>query len=369
MVNRDRIIEKFVEYVKISSESRNEIKFQEKLINELKELGFDVFLDESIKVKSGSNASNIIARYTHDESDDYIMLSAHMDAVTPGNNIKPIVEGDIIRSDASTILGGDDKGGVLAIMEGVRSLKENKLLMHNIEIVFTICEEVGLLGSKYLNYDIIKSKKAIVFDSSGEPGSIIVTGPGQNKIDFRVIGKTAHAGICPEEGISAIQIASEAICNMNLLRIDEETTANIGMISGGSATNIVCDHVIVNCEARSISIEKLEIQTKNMVEAMEKACSKYGGKLECEVTRSYNPLKVDIESELIKEVSKAMEIVDMKPVLKTSGGGSDTNNYFENGIEAINLAVGMTNVHTKDECIKISDLVKMTELIIELIKK
>lgn len=369
MVNQDRIIEKFIEYVKVSSESRDEIRFQELLLAELKDMGFEIFLDESIKEKSGSNASNIIARYTNDPSEDYIMLSAHMDTVTPGNDIKPVIEGDYIKSDGSTILGGDDKGGIITIMEAVRTLKEHKLLMHNIEIVFTICEEVGLLGSKYLDYEIIKSKKAIVLDSSGQPGNIIVKGPGQNKIDFKITGKTAHAGICPEEGISAIQIASEAISNMNLLRIDEETTANIGKISGGSATNIVCDSVVVNCEARSLSLDKLQEQTDHMVEEMKKACEKFGGKLDFEVTRSYNPLVVDENSELVKEVSKAMEQLDISPLLKASGGGSDTNNYFENGIEAINLAVGMTNVHTKDECIKISDLVKMTELIIELIKK
>lgn len=289
-----------------------------------------------------------------------------MDTVKPGVKIKPIIKDGVIYSSGDTILGSDDKTGINSILEAIRIIKENNLSHGPIEVVFTICEESGMGGSKNLEYDKIKSKKAFVFDSSGEVGKIIIQAPAQDKIKVKVIGKSSHAGVAPEEGISAIQVASEAVAHMKLLRIDQETTANIGIINGGKATNIVCPQVEIVAEARSLNNEKLRSQSNHMVDCLKKAAEKYGAKLEYEVNNMYKAFKIEKDDGLVKMVENVCDKLGIKSNPSSTGGGSDANIYNYNGIKTVNLGTGMTKVHTLEEHITIQSLIDITNVALEL---
>jgi tripeptide aminopeptidase len=232
MVNRERVVEEFLELVQISSHSGKEGTIARVLTKKLEALGLEVYTDDAGK-RTGGETGNIIAKLKGTTGGAAILFCCHMDTVTPGKGVKPVIKDGIIYSDGTTILGGDNKGGIAAVLEGIRSLKEGNTPHGDVEVVFSIWEEGGLLGAKNLDYGKLKAKYGFVLDSGGSPGEIITVGPSQDQIKAKIHGRSAHAGVAPEEGISAIMIAARAIDNMKLLRIDEETTANIGVIRGG----------------------------------------------------------------------------------------------------------------------------------------
>ncbi|GAA0116798.1 M20/M25/M40 family metallo-hydrolase [Clostridium senegalense] len=367
MVNKERILNEFLKYVQIDSETKNEKEFANFILNELKDLGLEVEMDDAGS-KVGSNAGNVIAKLSGTKKVQPILFSCHMDTVSPGNGIKPIIKDDVIYSDGTTILGGDNKAGIAAIVEALRVIKENNIEHGPLEIVFSIFEEGGLFGSKNLDYSKLDSKIAFVLDSGGEPGQIIVKGPAQDAITVTVKGIPAHAGVCPEEGVSAIQVAAHAISNMKLLRIDEETTANIGKIVADGPNNIVSPIVEIKAEARSLNKEKLDAQTNHMRKCFEDAGKKFGAEIEFEATRMYQPFNVS-ESENVVEIAKtACKNLNLPMVLQGTGGGSDTNVLNANGLKAVNLGIGERKAHTLEEHLHIKDLVSASKLVLEIIK-
>ncbi|MTI69644.1 MAG: M20/M25/M40 family metallo-hydrolase [Firmicutes bacterium] len=367
MVNRERIVDEFKKYVQIDSPTKNEKEFSQFITKELEGLGFEVYIDNAGK-KVGSNTGNVIAKLKGTKDREPILFSCHMDTVSPSVGIKPVIKNDIIYSDGTTVLGADDKAGIAAVIEALKILKEKDIEHGPIEIVFSIYEEGGLFGAKNLEYSKLESKKAFVLDSGGDPGQIIIKGPAQDKINVKVKGRSAHAGVAPEEGISSINVAANAISRMDLLRIDEETTANIGTIKGGKATNIVTPEVSIKAEARSLSNEKLDKQTAHMVKCFEDAAKEFGAEVEIETTRMYGAFTVDESDEIVEIVKKACQKVDIKPFTDSTGGGSDTNILNGNGIKAINLGIGERKPHTLEEHIYIKDLVNISKLVLEIIK-
>src|ERR1041384_1959144 len=276
MINQERIKNLLLELVQIDSISRKERDVAERIKMYCEEMGADVEIDDA-GAKVGGNSGNVIARFAGTMPDaEPIMMSAHMDTVVPGEGVKPIVEGDIIRSDGTTVLGGDDKSGCAVIIETIRCLQEQNIPHPPIEAIFSICEEVGLLGAKHVDTSRLRARYGLVFDSD-DPGFLFTKGPSANHFEFRIYGLESHAGVAPEDGISAIKIAAEAIANMKLFRIDEETPANIGVIRGGEATNIITNFVLLKGEARSLDDGKLEAQTAHMIKCLEDAAAKYEG--------------------------------------------------------------------------------------------
>lgn len=365
-MNRERVINTFFDLVKIDSETGNEKDVADYLEPILKDLGFSVVYDDA-NSKFPSNTGNLIAKRGNTQLADALMLSCHMDTVTPGVGIEPaIVDGRIV-SKGDTILGSDDKSGIAAIVEALRYFDETNQQTIPLEIVFCIAEEGGLNGSRYLDYSLIDAKQAVVLDSTGKPGDVIIKGPGQDQIDVTVIGKPAHAGVSPEQGISAIQVASLAINRMQLLRIDEDTTANIGTIHGGQATNIVCPQVIIKAEARSLNADKLKQQTAHMVSCFEQAANELGAAIDITVSRAYDAFMIDENLTIVRRVQSAFKELGIAAQLKGTGGGSDANNYNAHGIKAVNIATGMTNVHTLDEYIEIADLTRTVDFLKTLI--
>lgn len=365
-MNIDRLTSQFMDYVRISSPSYKEGTFAKVLEKDLKEIGFEVITDNAFE-KAGSDTGNLIGYLKGNKDVEPIMFCAHMDTVTPCENIEPIIEDGIIKSKGNTILSADDKAGIVSILEGIRYIKANNIPHGDIEVVFTICEEVGLYGSKYLDYSKIKSKMAFVLDTGGEVGGVVVQGPAQAQIHAKFHGKSSHAGGSPEKGISAIQVAARAIDNMNLLRIDEETTANVGTIKGGSATNIVADYAEAEFEARSLDDEKLKKQIKHMAYTMSKAANDFNAKVEIEVENAYPTFLVEENDPILKLVQKSMESINLPYEPCSTGGGADSNIFNGKGITAVTLAIGMYDVHTLNEYISIDDLVKTSRLVASII--
>lgn len=367
MINKERLVKNFLEHIQIDSETSSEKEYADFLIKKLEDLGGIITRDQAGE-KAGSNTNNIIAKFKGKKSARGLILCAHMDTVTPGLGIKPVIEDGIIRSEGETILGGDDKAGIAAILEIIENLKENKIDHTDLEVIFTISEEGGLKGSRYLDYDLVDSKIALILDSGGAPGTIITKAPAQDQIKVVIKGKSSHAGVSPEEGISAIQIAAKAINDMQLLRIDQETTANIGIIKGGNATNIVCPEVIIDAEARSLSLEKLDKQTNHMVACFRNAIDEFGAEGDITVNRPYSSFVIDDDDELVKILKSAAQAIDLEPRTVSTGGGSDTNNFNVKGIKAVNIAIGMNKPHTLEENLNVEDFIKSTEFIYEAVK-
>lgn len=292
-----------------------------------------------------------------------------MDTVVPGNGINPMIKDGYITSDGTTILGADDKAGLAAILEAIRIVQENAIPHGDVQFVITAGEESGLAGARALDPSLLKAKYGYALDSNGDVGDIIVSAPTQAKIFATIKGKTAHAGLAPEKGVSAITIAAKAIANMPHGRIDEETTANIGRFEGGQQTNIVCDHVEVVAEARSLVKEKMEAQVAKMKEAFETTAEKYGGHAEVSVQIMYPAFKQEAGDTVVEVAKRAAQSIGLKSNLLKSGGGSDANIISGFGIPTVNLAVGYEEIHTTNERIAIDDLVKVAQLTTAIIRE
>ena len=365
MINKERLLSTFLDYVQIDSESTHEGAIAARVAEDLRAIGCEVYVDQSGE-KTGSDTGNLYCTLPGNTSGEPILFSAHMDTVVPGVGVKPVIEDGVIRSSGDTVLGGDDKSGIAAIVEALRTIVEQNLPHPTIEALFTVCEEVGLRGSQHMDYSRITAKKAAVLDSSGDAGKIIVAAPGQYKLNAAVIGRRAHAGVAPEEGISAIQVLAEAISNMKLLRIDEETTANIGAISASYATNIVPERAELVGECRSRRDDKLEAQGKHMMDCLQAACDKFGATLEGGLTKAYSAYSFGPEDPFVQEVSAACKKAGLEPCLAASGGGSDANNMNLNGIKALVLGTGMAKVHTTNEEITVKNLEDTAALVLAL---
>ncbi len=357
MINRDRLVSTFLELVRIDSPSGQEEEIARHLTAELRSLGLTVERDTT---------GNIIARLA--EEGQPILLNAHMDTVQPGRGVKPVIEDGVIKSDGSTILGADDKSGVAVILEVLRVLVEQDLAHPPLEVALTVSEEKGLKGAKGLDLTRLRAQEGIVLDSGGEIGTIVISAPSQDKIRAVVHGKAAHAGVAPEKGINAILVAAEAIAAMPLGRIDEETTANLGRIQGGTATNIVPDQAEIEGEARSRDERKLEAQVQAMTEALKKAANRHGATVEIDVQRSYSTFKLSEEDGIVRRAVAAARTLGLTPALVPSGGGSDANIFNAAGITTINISAGMEKVHTKEEQVAVADMVKCAEFLLAILE-
>lgn len=366
MINRQRMVEEFLELVRIDSLTFKEKEMADCLKAKLNDLGLSVEEDDTGN-KIGGNSGNLICKVEGNKNVPAVLLMAHMDTVTPGIGKKPVVDGKYIRSDGSTVLGGDDVAGIECILEAIRVLKEDNISHGDIFVVFTVAEEGGLWGAKNLDVSKIKAKYAFVMDDGGTIGHVAVTAPAQNKIDIVITGKAAHAGMEPEKGISAIQIASEAISGMKLGRIDAETTANVGIISGGQATNIICDKVEIEAEARSRNMKKLEMQTEHMKECFYNVAQKFGGKVVFKSELLYPSFSISENEDIIKILREASNKVGIELLTEATGGGSDTNIINSKGIKAVDISVGMDKVHSVEEQICIDDMEKAAELLVSII--
>ncbi|HJV31392.1 MAG TPA: M20/M25/M40 family metallo-hydrolase [Bacillales bacterium] len=367
MINQERLLNEFLELVQIDSESKYETEIAKVLKQKFSDLGVEVFEDDSA-AKTGYGAGNLICTLAGTkEGVDPIYFTSHMDTVTPGKGVKPSIKDGYVVTDGTTILGADDKAGISVMLEAIRVIKEQNIEHGTIQFIITVGEESGLVGSKALDPSLLKAKFGYAVDSDGSVGNVVVAAPTQAKVKAVIYGKTAHAGVAPEKGVSAITIAAKAIAKMPLGRIDDETTANIGRFEGGSATNIVCDRVDILAEARSIVAEKMEEQAQKMREAFESVAEQMGGKAEVTVEVMYPGFKFGEGDHVVEIAKKAAAKIGRSCELQKSGGGSDANVIAGLNIPTVNLAVGYEEIHTTNERMPIEELNKLAEMILAII--
>lgn len=361
-----RIIQEFLKLVKIPSPSKGERQMADTLKTCLLELGFDVFEDDAAD-KIGGNAGNIIARLKGCCGQP-VLFSAHMDRVPNGDNIKPQVQGERILSDGTTILAADDVSGIAAILEGMRLLKESGEKHCDIEIAFTVCEEKLVTGSRYLPFDMLRSKIGYCLDSPGRIGRIINAAPGKAQLHIDVYGKSAHAGNAPENGVNALKVAAKIIADMDEGRIDFETTANWAIISAANVTNVVCDHTRVTGEARSRDINKLNSYIEYVKTHCDEVIKTTDATCQVTVERTYDPFVVTKEEQTVSIACDVLQKMGITPLVEAGGGGMDANRLNSMGIRTVGLATGYSKNHTLSEEIYIEDLKKSGTMVLELIR-
>jgi len=312
---------------------------------------------------------NIFADVKGDDSKaPRLLLNAHLDTVGPGEKIKPKIRYGIITSDGKTILGADNKAGVAVIIEVLKSLKEEKISHGGIQVIFTVQEEIGLLGAQAIKKNWINADIGYVLDG-GDVDTLYNKAPTQYNLTAEVIGRAAHAGVHPENGINAIKVASVAIAKMKLGRIDRETTANIGIIKGGTATNIVPDKVEIKGEARSHNIGKLRAQLKHMRKCLTQVCYKNKAQVKINIDNVYNSFSLDKDERVVKIAERSLLKIGIKPKIKLTGGGSDANIFNALGIPTLIIGVGADRVHTKNERIAVDELYSGAKFLLQIIKE
>jgi tripeptide aminopeptidase len=359
-INERRVIDTFLECVRIPSPSWKEESMIRYIERAVAALGY-----ESIR-SACRDSFNLLVRVPGDGSRKSVLFAAHTDTVTPCDNIQPVETGAKITSDGTTILGGDDKAAVAAFLEAMRVIKESPFPHAPAEFLFTCAEEVGLCGMKGMDYSLLKSKRGFVFDCSGSIGTMILRAPSQIILKVKVTGKAAHAGIEPEKGINAIRVLSEIIAKLPNGRIDKETTANVGIVSGGRATNIVPEFATFDMEMRSLSRTKLSALDKKVKEIIKKTALSRGAKVTIDSAVEYRDFSIPKSDPLVKTVEAAAKLTGVKPAYTSSGGGSDTNILNANGIRSVNLSIGMSNVHTTREFILKKDIIKGAQLVLSI---
>ena len=372
-MNKERLINSFIEMLKIHSPSKKEGEFAKYMVNLLEGLGADIYLDEGY-LQYGGDSPSIIAKIPGDIEGEGVTLAAHMDVIEPNLNVEPIIEGNIIKTNGTTTLGGDDKGGIASILEVIRTIKEEKISHKDIYVVLTPCEEIGMLGAKYFDWgnvpkDMMPAKNMIAVDNSGAAGIIAHSAPSKYDFEIRFKGRNAHAGIEPEKGINAIAMAAHTLTHMNTGRIDDLTTSNISTIDSKFPSNVVPDICTMTGEVRSHSEEKILEILESYKNRCDETVERFGGSYEINYKCDYPVLKPKDDLKFAKEFVRVYEEMGVNSELKIIGGGSDSNIFAEQGFNSIIIGVGMNKVHTVDEYLEIDELFKTTEAIIRYIKK
>jgi tripeptide aminopeptidase len=296
-----------------------------------------------------------------------IFLCAHLDTVPPSGPIEPVVEDGLVRNGAGTILGADDKAAVAVILEAIRLLLAEGRPHAGVELLFTTREETGLEGAFAFDASRLEARLGFVYDYSGAVGEVVVAAPSGRSIDVRFTGRPAHAGINPEDGRSAIAAAARAISDLRLGRIDEETTANVGLIGGGSALNVVPAHCRVAVEARSRDERKLADLVQEMLDSFSFAAAVSECEVEATVADKYRGYRLAPDDPALALARAALGRAGFEPREVEVGGGADANVFNERGLHCVNVANGMTDVHTAEERIAVEDLEAMVGVTLELV--
>jgi tripeptide aminopeptidase len=377
MVNETRIIEEFSRQAQISSPSYREAEMGRYLEQRFRALGGEVRFDRAGE-QVGGEVGNLVANFpASGKQSKPLLLSVHMDTVSPCEGVSPVLRDGVFYSAGETVLGADDKAGIVEIIEALEVVQELGIPHGPLEVVVTICEEVGLVGAKHLDLSLVKAKRCLALDTNGVD-RLIHRAPGANKLRFEITGRDAHAGIAPERGVSAIEVAAHAIAALDLGRIDKETTANIGTIQGGVATNIVPRSVLLEGEVRSHDAGKLRQQTETMQKSFQTAAAELSRQIDgetvtayvdCQVLADYPIMLVPKAAGIVRLVEAAAEGLGRPLEVAMAGGGSDANIFNQHGIETVILGTGMTGVHTVDESVAVADMARVASLLVEVIRR
>jgi len=361
------VVRDFIELVSISSSSKNERLIADRIKKMFNSLGIN-YIEDNTGKKVNGNSGNLIGKIKGKAGIEPILFSAHMDRVKNGDNIKPKIKDGKIISSGNTILAADDVAGIVSILHGIKMIKEEKREHGDIEIVFTVCEELGVQGSKYLDYSNLRSKMGFVFDSSGRLGRIINCAVGKSTVEVKIYGKSSHAGSEPEKGINAIIGASKFLADIEEGRINEITTSNFGKIQGGSATNVVCDYVQILGEIRSHDDKEIDRYKRYICEKAKEVEKNSKVKIDINFAKNYESFSINKNEEICEILQRSFEKLNINPKFEKGGGGMDANIFNSNNIKSVGIATGYKNNHSNEEKIIIEDLIKSADLVKEIIQ-
>ncbi len=361
MVNRERLVKTFLELVQIDSEPGEEQALAQRLIQEFRQLGIEARADAN---------GNVIATCRGRRRDaPVILLSAHMDTVRPGRGVKPIIRDEVIFSDGTTVLGADNKAAITALLELIWLIQDEKLPCGDLELAFTVGEEIGSTGARQLDYSLLRARLGYVMDSPDLLGSIITAGPAHNYVHVQCHGRSAHAGVNIEEGISALRMAAEVIVAAPQGVVDQVTRANFGLISGGRGTNVVADEVTIEGEVRSLQEGQLQACNERIRQVVENIATRYASPIDLKFERIYEAFCIDKETQVVKAALRAARSIGLEPRVTSTLVGSDINIFNQQGIAAVNLGLHLQEMHSPRERYAIADLVKITELLVALVQE
>lgn len=363
-MNDSRLLSTFLELVRIDSPTGSEAECAAYCAARLEALGFDVRFDDSA-AKTGSNVGNLIAELAG-TSPRVLAFSAHLDCVEPCRGVQPVLEDGVVSSAGDTVLGADDKAGIAATLEACERLVAGDGPRVSLKVLFTVQEEAGLVGAKHLADSDAACDLCLVLDAEGPPGGIVVGAPTHYTFVAEFVGRAAHAGVAPEKGVSAINVAVDAISKMRLGRLDESTTANIGAIHGGTATNVIAARCEVRGECRSHDREVVEALRDEMESAMRHAADAAGGTVDVVWTLEYEGFGSAEEDPHVQTVMRACEEAGLTPLTYRTGGGSDANVLAAKGVPVLALACGMQGVHGIDEHVALADIEAATAVCVEV---
>jgi len=345
------LIDEFFRLVRISSESFNCGPISDYIAGI-----FRTELGAQVTVQKSGNIVNLVAKLAGSPGKTTLLLGAHMDTVSPGTNIRPVLVKDRITAESDTVLGADDKSAIAVYIQALRLCRDNKIPLRPLEFVFTDGEEMGLMGAKKLDYSLLTAGEGLCFDTSEDVGNITIAAPTYIRYEIEVLGRAAHSGIEPEKGLNAVKLMAEIVRKLPTGRIDAETTANIGTIRGGRQNNIVPDHCLVTGEIRSRSPSKVNRLLSSIRTMARTTVKKGGGKSRFNSEKEFQGFSFKENDAFLGSVVTAMKDCGFKPVLAKSNGGSDANVFNAAGIRTLNCAIGMQNVHTNREYIRVRNL-------------
>ncbi len=366
-VNESRLVELFKALCQIDAPSLHEAECVAYVRSLLEREGLEVW-EDSAGQEIGGSANNLIAKLPGTmPGAPRIFLSAHFDTVEPTANLHIEEVDGVFRSGGNTILGADDKGGMAPAIEAVLTIKEQNLAHGDVYLLLSVAEEIGLQGAAAMKIEDLNLDFGFVLDTGPPVGSYVTRTANHDKLEITLVGKPAHAGKDPEHGINAIQIAAKAIEGMRLGRIGPETTANIGIIHGGTAVNVVCPSVTIRAEARSTSVDELDAQVDHMIQRFEWAAREMGGVAEIKHKGHYVSYHVPEEAKVVRVAQAASRQLGLQPDLRVTLGGSDANIFNAKGLPSVVVGTGMREIHTHDENISRSDLIQTAQLAVALI--
>jgi len=359
----------FARLCEIPSPSGEESAMAEAVITELTRMGAEITQDDAATALPEAGCNNIVARFAPTTEGVPIMFCAHLDTVPLLAPVRVVQDGEWLTNGNEAILGGDDKAAVAAMLHAVDRVVHEGIPHAGIELVFTPCEEIGLRGAAYFDTSVLRAAYGFVYDHTGEVGGIVTQAPTHKEIAVTYRGVAAHAGIHPEAGRSAITAAARAIAGMPLGRIDEATTANIGTVDGGTATNVVAEECVITAECRSRDAEALDRQLTAMIDAFAWSGTECECDVEISVRDHFIGYSLEEDAPQVQMAADAMRDCGIEPRYVASGGGSDVNAFLLNGFPSVNLCNAMVDVHTPDERIRITDIEAMVDITLAIVAR
>lgn len=374
-INEKRLLNTFLQLVRIDSESYHEKEIQQWVVAELKKCGCEVYVDKAGK-KVGSNApGNIIATLKGTRPGKPFLLAAHLDTVIPGNGVKPVLKNGRVYSDGKTVLGADDKSGVAIMLELARVLQQTPEAHNGVQFIFTLNEENGMTGAKHLDYAKIKGTEGLVLDNE-DLDELLVRAPQVHDFRVTIEGVSAHAGVCPEKGISALEVAAYALSRMKLGRIDADTVCNFGIVQGGRVTNAVMPLLTLEGEVRGLKPRSLQKQLKHMKDCFAAAAKAFTKRVDGKILRPritletplrYGALNVPEKARVVQLACAAAKKYGITLRVCGSGGGFDGSVMAEHGLLLPDLGLGVQKCHTPQEYLIVKDFYTAARIVLDVV--